>query len=179
MEPELLGTRGELWFVAQSVLLALLIFTPDKIGGLAEGVGIVGLCTGLAVITIASNDLGKSLSPFPEPRRSNELTRTGMYRCDPCFFSYGRSRPVSGTDLPAVLLPPSPRCSYVRHPMYSGILTSALGLSIFTASPAKVLITIVLMVILDRKAGARDPPLAAAPCPEVPICHAPSPELYQ
>jgi len=74
-----IGTRGEGWFIAQMVVVALLVFSPFKLQGLVDLVGTVCLTTGLVFIAYSLLSLGRNLSPMPRPRTQHTLVTTGMY----------------------------------------------------------------------------------------------------
>lgn len=73
------GKRGEEYFVAQLVALLFLVFTPAFLNVISSILGVAFLLGGLAVVVVGLNDLGRSLSPLPQPRASNQLVTTGLY----------------------------------------------------------------------------------------------------
>eukprot|EP00930_Biecheleria_cincta_P100011 TRINITY_DN91619_c0_g1_i1.p1 TRINITY_DN91619_c0_g1~~TRINITY_DN91619_c0_g1_i1.p1 ORF type:complete len:225 (+),score=33.74 TRINITY_DN91619_c0_g1_i1:41-715(+) len=46
--------------------------------------------------------------------------------------------------------------AYVRHPLYAGLIAFSLGLSVATGSAARLVLTLVLGAILDRKATVEE-----------------------
>jgi protein-S-isoprenylcysteine O-methyltransferase Ste14 len=115
------GSRGEVWLVAQLVLLGLLVFPPGPLEALVRLGGIGSIVAGLALVSAGQQSLGNSLSPFPEPRSDEHaLITDGAY-------------------------------SYVRHPMYGGLLLLAFGLSAATGSDLRFAASFALFYVLDRK----------------------------
>ena len=121
-----MGRRGEIWVVAQGVLLVLFAFVPKigpswptddffrLAGWLFAGIG------SLLLIWSAFN-LGRSLTPFPRPLPDGELVTTGAYR-------------------------------FVRHPIYCSVIIGALGLSLATENWLRLALTCVFFVFFDIKA---------------------------
>jgi protein-S-isoprenylcysteine O-methyltransferase Ste14 len=111
--------RGELYFVAQAVLLLLiaiggvpLIDQPLRVlGGPGLILGGLGI-GGLAVLDLGSD----SLSPFPSPPDDGDLKTSGIY-------------------------------SKMRHPMYTSLLMISCGLAIFSNSADRLLYAIRFIVV--------------------------------
>lgn len=106
-----LGSRGELYFVAQVVLLVLIaVGGVPFIGPPLWALGGPGLLLGGAIVSfLALVDLGSdSLSPFPDPPADGDLKTDGIY-------------------------------SKMRHPMYTSLIMVAGGLSILTNSADRLL----------------------------------------
>lgn len=124
-----LGTRGEIYVVAQfSILLFVLIGTIPIIGN--TFISIIGpflLLSGIAIIVLGVLDLGSSLSPWSVPVDNNDSTliKTGMYQ-------------------------------YIRHPLYSGLIASCTGLGIITESSTRLLLTILLIYVLNLKSNIEE-----------------------
>jgi protein-S-isoprenylcysteine O-methyltransferase Ste14 len=79
VDPQKFGTRGELWFFAQMVLIALIAFPP---GGIRQIVDVLGGCFlvfGLAFIALGGLNLGQNLTPVPKPRDVHFLVTDGIY----------------------------------------------------------------------------------------------------
>jgi protein-S-isoprenylcysteine O-methyltransferase Ste14 len=120
------GSRGEAWVLAQVLLFALFLLTPD-VGSPWSGptmfriLGATAVLAGVAVLGSSVVSLGKSLTPFPRPLPTAELVTSGAYR-------------------------------FVRHPIYFGLLLAALGISLLTLSPLRLVVTLLLGVFFDRKA---------------------------
>jgi protein-S-isoprenylcysteine O-methyltransferase Ste14 len=74
-----LGTRGEGWFLAQGILLLLLLFAASGIRQLVDVAGWCLVLTGIALITGGSLDLGSNLTPLPAPRDEHSLVTDGVY----------------------------------------------------------------------------------------------------
>lgn len=111
------------------MLLLGIAAPPDALDSLAGVAGAASLLGGLVFITSGALKLGPSLSPFPEPSKSNSLVTTGPY-------------------------------SAVRHPMYTGLLFSAFGLSVLSGSPARLALTAALFALLQVKMDAEEAALA-------------------
>jgi protein-S-isoprenylcysteine O-methyltransferase Ste14 len=75
------GTRGEVYVAAQAVLtICIVLGGVPFVGDLAMFLGgPVLLLAGAALIFIAVNDLGASLSPWPVPSSNSELQTDGIY----------------------------------------------------------------------------------------------------
>jgi protein-S-isoprenylcysteine O-methyltransferase Ste14 len=118
--------RGEKYVLAQfSLLFCIAIGTIPLIGdALASFLGPSFIVTGLALVYKSAADLKDNLSPWP-------------VATDP---KSGRGSLISDGIY-----------SYVRHPMYSGLLFGMIGLSIFTDSTFRLMLTFLLYVVLDAK----------------------------
>lgn len=123
LDPKAFGKRGEGWFAAQTVVLLLVIFPPGQLRQVVDVFGWVLVLCGLALIIAASIDLGTNLTPVPRPRDSNHTLVT-----DGMY-------------------------QLCRHPMYGGLLMGAAGLSLATGDEAKVALTLLLYIVLDRKSA--------------------------
>jgi Phospholipid methyltransferase len=106
-----LGSRGEVYFVAQAVLLIMIaVGGVPFIGPPLQALGGPGLLLGGILIgVLAFVDLGSdSLSPFPDPTVDGDLKTQGIY-------------------------------SKIRHPMYTANIMISAGLSILTNSADRLL----------------------------------------
>lgn len=117
------GTRGEVYFAAQAVLVVSIAlggipFHVSDIANFFLGPGL--LLVGVATIWLSLQDLGSSLSPWVEPPENGSLTTDGIY-------------------------------ATCRHPMYAGLLATLLGLSVVTGSADRLLLTGFLWYVLDLK----------------------------
>jgi protein-S-isoprenylcysteine O-methyltransferase Ste14 len=127
--------RGTAWVVVQAVLLAAIFLAPARIGEfviisepLATIMVIMGLVIGvIGLLLIAA--AGRDLGPALS------------------VFP----RPVSGGQLARDGV-----YRVVRHPMYSGVILSALGWAVFRNSVPAILLTLVLVVFFDRKAAQEE-----------------------
>ena len=123
------GERGEQYVIAQfGLLLCIAIGTVPYFGdiiALAFGPALIG--ASLVIVYKAAADLGTNLSPWPVP-------------ADPS------SDDGSGSLIDTGIY------SYVRHPMYSGLILGMAGLSMATDSATRLLLTIALYFVLDAKA---------------------------
>ena len=78
--PPALGARGGGWVLAQFVALFLVVFPPTAITLAIQVLGIFALLAGIALAAAGGGSIGvRSLSPFPVPRRSNQLSERGAY----------------------------------------------------------------------------------------------------
>ena len=118
--------RGEKYVLAQfSLLFCIAIGTIPLIGDvLTSFLGPSFIVTGLVLVYKSAADLKDNLSPWP-------------VATDP---KSGRGSLISDGIY-----------SYVRHPMYSGLLFGMIGLSIFTDSTFRLILTFLLYVVLDAK----------------------------
>lgn len=84
------GPRGEWYLVMQAGLFLLLIFGPRTCRGLpAWGApyalpgfrgGIILLAAGMLLAVTGAVNLGKNLTPLPQPKENATLTVTGVFR---------------------------------------------------------------------------------------------------
>ena len=77
--------KGRLYVGAQGVLIAALVLAPRwaDAWSVAEVVTVGGwglASLGAVVLLVAFPQLGRALTPLPEPRADGELTTTGLYR---------------------------------------------------------------------------------------------------
>mmetsp|Transcript_12014 Transcript_12014/g.30848 ORF Transcript_12014/g.30848 Transcript_12014/m.30848 type:complete len:251 (+) Transcript_12014:100-852(+) len=79
LDGEQLGKRGEVYFLGQSALVGLAVFTPEFLEPLATAAGAASLLGGTALAGLALKDLGNSLSPLPKPRNGAKLVTSGVY----------------------------------------------------------------------------------------------------
>lgn len=121
--------RGELWVVAQLVLLGGIFLAPFLDDGwpiaglnpLSRVAGLFAGLAGLALVALAAGSLNASFTIFPRPKDNGVLSQSGVY-------------------------------GIVRHPMYGGVILAALGWSLFWISPLGAILTIALGLFFDRKA---------------------------
>ncbi len=82
-------TRGMFWVVTQFILLltwfVLLVlgtryYHPDGLRHVIDGAGMVLLACGLFSVGRGVYDLGRNLTPMPEPRGHGAIVRKGIYR---------------------------------------------------------------------------------------------------
>ncbi|KAL3800614.1 hypothetical protein HJC23_006076 [Cyclotella cryptica] len=120
------GQRGEPYVLAQFTLFLLLAigYIPFLGDATTPLLGSLFLLSGLFVVYRSSADLKNNLSPWPVP-----IDRES-----------GRGSLVN-TGI----------YSYVRHPMYTGVLLGMVGLSIATDSIVRMILTCALYYVLDRK----------------------------
>ena len=117
------GERGETYVVAQFTLLfCIAIGVGDYL--ITTILGPVLILAGLILVYKSAADLKDNLSPWPvatDPKAGRG-----------CLINKGIY-------------------SYIRHPMYSGLLMGMVGLSILTESTTRLLLTTALYVVLDAK----------------------------
>jgi protein-S-isoprenylcysteine O-methyltransferase Ste14 len=130
------GERGEWYVVAQFVLLGLITaapFTPwhwPLIPG--ESVGVVRL-TGLLLLMIGLLAVNSGLISLGW----DNLTALPYPRANATFVGQGAYR-------------------YTRHPIYSGVILGAAGWSLLVNDLLSLLLTVVLFILLDRKASREE-----------------------
>ena len=116
--------RGELWFLIQLLLFALIFFLP-RVEWFPFPLGLRIL--GLALIAIGgvfgaggALALGRNLSPFPKPIEGGALVTTGVY-------------------------------GLVRHPIYTGLILGTLGWDIFRENLLGIALAVALFIFFDLK----------------------------
>ena len=118
-----LGQRGEVYFVAQAVLMLAIVLGGIPVLGdpIRVVLSPVLLLAGAGIGVLSLVDLGSdSLTPFPKPAEGSSLKTTGVY-------------------------------SQMRHPMYSALLCFSLGLAMVTDSVDRLLLTGLLWYLLEVK----------------------------
>lgn len=78
------GRRGEWWVIGQLALMTAVLFAPAAWRWtVARRVWVIPgallVAAGLGLAAKGLRDLGSSLSPLPQPRRSGTLVQTGTY----------------------------------------------------------------------------------------------------
>jgi protein-S-isoprenylcysteine O-methyltransferase Ste14 len=124
-----LGRRGEGWFALQLVLLAGIV-----VAGLWLGPDWSGAARLLTVAAGGALLIGGVVLVWLGARRHDTLVSP-------------LPRPVAGARLVEDGI-----YGRVRHPIYSGVMASALGWSLATASLVALALSIALVVLLDLKA---------------------------
>jgi protein-S-isoprenylcysteine O-methyltransferase Ste14 len=81
---------------------------------------------GIALVYTSVIDLKNNLSPWPIPTQ-----QSGSSIVDDGIYSY------------------------IRHPMYAGVLVGMIGLSLWTESFLRLLLTILLFLVLDARVSMR------------------------
>jgi protein-S-isoprenylcysteine O-methyltransferase Ste14 len=81
-----LGPRGEGWVLIQAILFAGVVVAglggarwPERLQSPVLVVAIVAGSAGLGLAAAAIATLGRSVSPFPKPPATSELTESGVY----------------------------------------------------------------------------------------------------
>lgn len=129
-KPTGFSARGGRWVLTQGVLLLLFALAPHV--GLAwpeaAAFRTVGVIGTLAGVgVLAWSAVGLGRSLTPFPR-----------------------------PLPSAQLVTHGAYRFVRHPIYFGVLLAALGLSLWTLSPLRLLLTAILTMFFDRKADREE-----------------------
>lgn len=119
------GNRGEIYVFGQvALLLCILLGDVPVVGGILQFVMGPGLLlSGIAIIVAGVVEMGPALSPWPVPP------------------SIQNELIVTGV------------FSFVRHPLYSGLLAIGVGLAVLTQSPLRLIFTAALFLLLDAKAN--------------------------
>ncbi|GLC37382.1 hypothetical protein PLESTB_001593300 [Pleodorina starrii] len=73
------GKRGEQWLVAQLAAIGMLMFPPLTLKGLVDFCATLALTTGLVFMATSFFNLGRNISPLPEPRKKHRLVVSGIY----------------------------------------------------------------------------------------------------
>lgn len=117
------GSRGEVYFVLQLALVLCILFgTVPFFGNLIELLFGPGLVlVGGSIATIGALELGTNLTPWPNPPKDGTLITEGM------LFDE------------------------IRHPIYAGLLALMFGLSFWSGSAMRVLLSVALFYLLDFK----------------------------
>ena len=117
------GTRGEAYFAAQAALVVCV-----ALGGIPYVSDVANLFVGpgllligVGMVLLSLQDLGSSLSPWVAPAPDNGELKTQGIYA---------------------------QC---RHPMYAGLLSTLLGLSVLTGSADRLLLTGLLWYVLEVK----------------------------
>ena len=127
------GERGEVFVAAQFGTLFLIATGAIPFDGIIlEPIGALMMLVGLAVVYKSAADLQDNLSPWPVPSDK------------------------------AMMLVKTGAYRFVRHPMYSGLLLGMAGLSIFTHSFERLLLTGILYFVLDAKSNFEEVALMIA-----------------
>lgn len=79
-----LKSNKDLWFVGIQILLLCIYLLPVPIylplNNTINSAGLIIAATGFLVVIIAVIQLNKNLTPFPTPKDSGELIKTGLYK---------------------------------------------------------------------------------------------------
>ena len=114
----------------QAVLLALVLFGPKALPGLAPWprplaqaatfAGLILAGAGGVLLLVSALRLGRNLTPLPHPREGSSLVQTGPYRL-------------------------------VRHPIYAGVLAVAFGWALLVHGGLTLGFAVLLLVLLELK----------------------------
>ena len=118
-----LGPRGEGWVAGQLVLFAAI-----GLGGLAYGVATLPLLVaGIAMVVLGV-----------------AVVALGAWELGSNLTPFPRPRP-------AATLVQDGLYRHVRHPIYSGVVTAAVGWALVTASPLSLIFAVLLALLFDAK----------------------------
>ena len=116
--------RNKQWFLIQTILLLLILFSPFRISvHLPANIRYLSLfffVIGGFIALYSVLSLKGNLKPSPKPRVGGYLVTSGLYKI-------------------------------VRHPAYSGIVIAALGWGLWMNDLIRILLTLVLFVFFDAK----------------------------
>jgi protein-S-isoprenylcysteine O-methyltransferase Ste14 len=120
-------SRGELYVVAQAILLIALFFGPKDIFGLPTmlnqtlwWIGQILFYSGIVITIWAAILLGPNLTPLPKPKPSGEFIQSGLYR-------------------------------FVRHPIYFGVILVCFGWASIEQNLYTLVLAIILLIFFDLK----------------------------
>lgn len=116
--------RGELWFLVQLLLFALIFFLPRvELSPFPLWLRILGLAfiaVGGVFGTAGALALGRNLSPFPRPIAGGALVTNGVY-------------------------------GIVRHPIYTDLILGTLGWGVFRENLPGIGLAVALFIFFDLK----------------------------
>lgn len=120
-----MGKRGESWVVLQAILFIAFVTVPDIAGPFLRPAAL--LVAGWVAFVL------------------------GLVVAFWSVRSLGRSLTPFPRPLPDGRLVTTGAYRLVRHPIYLAVLLVALGVSLITASPVRLGLTVVLFIFFDRK----------------------------
>jgi len=131
--------RGTTWVVIQIVLLVAIFLVPARIGDFViiyDPFATVMTLAGIMILLI------------------------GLFIVAMALRDLGGSMSVFPKPVDEGRLQQGGVYRFVRHPMYSGAIISAFGLSLFRTSVPALILTLILFVFFDRKAAHEEVMLA-------------------
>ena len=129
------NVKGEFWVIVQIVLLVGIAFVPARIGNfLAWPEALIGPT---AIIGIGIGFVGLAIVSVSA-------------------LNLGRSLSILPRPKDDSVLIQSGLYSLVRHPIYLGVIVTALGWSLFRTSVLALLLTAILVIFFDRKAAREE-----------------------
>lgn len=125
-------TRGESWVAVQIILLAAIALVPNTWITWPDGLGTLGVVAGLIVGAIGAMFLALSALNL-----GSNLTVFPRPKDDGNMVQAGIY-------------------AFVRHPMYFGVICSALGWSLLRTNVIGVVLSLLLILFFDRKAAREE-----------------------
>ena len=129
------NVKGEFWVIVQIILLIGIALVPAQIGSflawpeaLIGPAAVLGVGIGIVGLTVVSVSA----------------------------LNLGRSLSIFPRPKDDSVLIQSGLYSLVRHPIYLGVILTALGWSLFRTSVLALLLTVVLAIFFDRKAAREE-----------------------
>lgn len=128
-DTELLALQGELWLLAQGLLMLFIAGGDAPVAGslFRLDVGVLGMIVGAGAMALGYLDLGPGFTPFtmPSTKEGTSLRTEGIY-------------------------------AICRHPMYAGLLIFCASFSILTDSFTRLALTAALFLVVDKKAALEE-----------------------
>jgi protein-S-isoprenylcysteine O-methyltransferase Ste14 len=116
------NARGELFVIAQFVLLGLIFWLPvfPAFAFPVSSFGTVLKCLGFALLVLAGLNLGRNLTPLPKPKRDAQLVTTGIF-------------------------------ARMRHPIYTALMLITFGTSLERGDLIALILSACLAILLEFK----------------------------
>jgi protein-S-isoprenylcysteine O-methyltransferase Ste14 len=116
------NARGEVFLIAQFVLLGLIFWLPafPTFAFPASVIGTVLKNAGLALVIWAGLNLGRNLTPLPKPKRDAQLVTSGLF-------------------------------AWMRHPIYTALMLLTFGSSLERGHLIALILSTCLAILLEFK----------------------------